>query len=379
MESTRVNSHTTSLLNLVTTGWEETKTTKDTFMEEVEAYTIFKIANFINIYWFRVLIPIGLVGNTLSFLVMIKPNNRKMSTCIYMAAISVNDNIMMCQCFHDYLVSVLQIHQRNSIECRISGFVALFALQNCTFQVLAMTLDKYIAIKWPHKATIYSTPGRAKRIVVALYVCVCIYNIPHLFLSSVIGGQCINFGIRSMITTTYSWLSFVLNAVIPFTMLIHMNYVIFKVVKKSRKLFEGNDANTRQGIDQGMEARQKTMKNAENQLTIMLLLVTTLFLILLCPTYFRFIYLVFAKRDRFTPFDYAKSTLIVQITTRLYITNSGINFFLYCLSGKKFRDDLKETLSCCGISHPSLSRRKDGQLSNVTEIRNVAVHTPDVL
>ena len=167
--------------------------TKDTFMEEVEAYTIFKIANFISIYWLPVLVPIGLVGNTLSFLVMMKPNNRKISTCIYMAAISVNDNIMMGMCSHGYLVSVTQIHKWNSIECRFSGFVALFALQNCTFLVLAMTVDKYIAIKWPHRAATYSTPRRAKKIVVTIYVCVCIYNIPHFFLSSVIGGQCLNF------------------------------------------------------------------------------------------------------------------------------------------------------------------------------------------
>ena len=262
----------------------------------------------------------------------------------------------MCLCFHDYLVSLVQVHRWNSIECRISGFAALFTLQNCTFQVLAMTLDKYIAIKWPHRASTYSTPRRAKMIVMTLYVCVCIYNIPHLFLSSVIFGRCLNFGIRSIITSVYSWFSFVLNAVIPFTMLIHMNYVITKVVRESRKSFE----------DQAMETIQKTMKNAENQLTIMLLLVTTLFLILICPTYFRFIYLVFARRD--TPLDYAKSMFIFQITAKLYITNSGINFFLYCISGKKFRDDLKETFLCCDISHSSLSLGKGASLSNATEI-----------
>ena len=119
----------------------------------------------------------------------------------------------------------------------------------------------------------------------------------------------------------------------------------------------------RRRVDQAMEARQKTMRNAENQLTIMLLLVTTLFLILLCPTYFRFIYLVFAKRD--TPLEYAKSMLILQITAKLYATNSGINFFLYCISGKKFRDDLMETFRCSDISHCSLSGREDGSLSNV--------------
>ena len=61
-------------------------------------------------------------------------------------------------------------------------------------------------------------------------------------------------------------------------------------------MFGANSGTATEGSGQGMDARQKNMRNAENQLTIMLLLVTTLFLILLCPTYFKFIYLVFAKQ-----------------------------------------------------------------------------------
>ena len=76
----------------------------------------------------------------------------------------------------------------------------------------------------------------------------------------------------------------------------------------------------------------------------MLLLVTLLFLILLIPTYTRFIYLTFVELD--TPTKYATSMLYFQITYKSYTTNNGINFFLYCISGQKFRNDLKEIL--CG-------------------------------
>ena len=225
MESTTINNDVTPMVNVVTTEWEESEaTTKDTFMEEAEAYATFKIASFISIYWFPFLVPIGLVGNSLSFFVMIKQNNRKMSTCIYTAAISINDNIMMFVCFHDYLVSVLLVHQWTPIECQLSAYFSLFVLQNGTFQVLAMTLDKYIAVKWPHKAVTYSTHGRAKMITVGLSVFAFIYNVPPLFLSKIIGGQCFNYGRSSMIARVYSWFSFVLNAIIPFTMLIHMNF-----------------------------------------------------------------------------------------------------------------------------------------------------------
>ena len=58
------NRSITSVHNLATTTWKETEITiQNTFLEEVEVYTIYKIATFINNYWFPVLIPIGLVGN----------------------------------------------------------------------------------------------------------------------------------------------------------------------------------------------------------------------------------------------------------------------------------------------------------------------------
>ena len=368
MESTLFKNNITSGIHFVTTRWEEGETTtEDNFMEAVRTYTTFQIASFINIYWYPVLVPIGLIGNCLSFAVMIKPNNRKMSTCIYMAAISINDNIMMYVCIHNFLTVALHIHSIKAGECKFVAFTALFALQNCTYLILAMTVDKYIAIKWPHKAPIYSTPGRAKLTAVVVYICVFIYNVPHFFLSSVIGSQCLAYAISSVFSRVYSWLSFVLNAIIPFTLLIHMNYIIVKTVRNSRKMFGANDINT------GMETRQKNMKGAENQVTIMLLLVTTLFLILLFPTYFRFIYLVFAKRD--TPVEYAKSMLIYQITSKLYTTNSGLNFLLYCISGKKFRNDVKEILCCSSTTNCSSSGNKGGLQSSTSELSSIQTTT----
>ena len=179
MESIYFTNNVTLDINFETTGLSTAETTLDTFMEEVKTYTEFKVANLINEYWNPILVPIGIVGNTLSFFVMMKANNRKMSTCIYMAAISINDNLLMYACIHAHLVDFLQVHKWNATECNFVAFVSLFTLQNCTFQILAMTMDKYIAIKWPHRAATYSIPERARMVTIILYICVFIYNIPH--------------------------------------------------------------------------------------------------------------------------------------------------------------------------------------------------------
>ena len=358
-------------LNL-TQKMETTTAMEDTFMEKVETFKTFKIATSLNMYWFPVLIPLGFVGNTLSFLVMVKPNNRKMSTCIYMAGISINDNIMMFESLHNWLVSAVKVHAFKPLECRFASFWALFGLHNSTFQVLAMTIDKYVAIRWPHKAATYSTPRRAKVITIGLFTGLLIYNIPHLFLARLIGDQCFGYSAEGIFTKVYSWLNYALNAIIPFTLLIYMNCTIVKTVGESRKMFEMGDKNAcvnkrsdlySQGRNKGMENRRKTMKSAENQLTVMLLLVTTLFLILLIPTYVRFIFMTLFEPD--TPDKYSLTMLLYQISHKLYHTNNGINFFLYFMNGRKFRNELREIL-CCAMNSSDTSQNEGN--SNVIEM-----------
>ena len=79
----------------------------------------------------------------------------------------------------------------------IFGFVCT---TNSTFQVLTMTIDKYIAIKWPHKAATYSTPRRAKMIAIGFSICVLIYNTPRLYLSCIVGDECAAYGVSNLIT-----------------------------------------------------------------------------------------------------------------------------------------------------------------------------------
>ena len=321
----------------------ETKTT-DNFMDEVKALLIYKVATFIAIYWIPILVPIGLVGNTLSFLIMVKPSNRKLSTCIYMAAISVNDSMMLLIVFYGWSVSYLKIHKRYPLGCRIESFLIMFALQNATYQVVAMTIDKLIAIKWPHKAAINSTPRRAKMTIIVLYVCVISYNLPDFFLTKMIGTACVSYAVGGVYAKIYSWLTFIFNGIIPLTSLIVMNSTIIHEVRKSHNRFRNQETvktlHNQQCTDQG---KQGLRKSVENQLTVMLLLVTTLFLVLLIPTYARFLYFTSVNRD--TPEKQATAVLFLHLSTRLYFTNSGINFFLYCISGKKFRKDLKKLFS----------------------------------
>ena len=207
-----------------------------------------------------------------------------------------------------------------------------------------MTIDKFITIKLPHKAASYSTPKRAKWITVIIFVCVITYNLPDLFFTQLIGKDCISYAVGGVYAKIYSWLTLIVNGIIPLTLLIFMNITIVHEVRKSHKQFGSH--NSVNNIKDQM--RQRVRNSIDNQLTIMLLLVTTLFVLLMVPTYVRFLYFTYVSRD--TPEKYATARLFYYLSSRLYFTNSGINFFLYCISGKKFREDLKDLLlfrRCC--------------------------------
>ena len=72
----------------------------------------------------------------------------------------------------------------------------------------------------------------------------------------------------------------------------------------------------------------------------MLLLVTFAFLILTIPARALVFYRTFSGRD--TGHYFAGLHLFTQVAKKSSVTNHGINFVLYAMSGRKFRIDLRK-------------------------------------
>ena len=160
-----------------------------------------------------------------------------------------------------------------------------------------------------------------------------------------------------------------------------MNCVIVQKVRQSHRMFgdaksieEDQGHQRSEGQGQINARRLNKMKNTENQLTIMLLLVTILFVLLMIPSYIRFLFTAFVKRD--TPAKYANFTFFFHLSHKLYNTNNGINFFLYCISGQKFRNDLKEILTCGSQLNSYKTFRRER--SDLTEVSNCLIKALEV-
>ena len=122
-----------------------------------------------------------------------------------------------------------------------------------------------------------------------------------------------------------------------------MNCVIIYTLKNRSQLQAQSTVRSRvtdQDKGQGQsEGQSQKMKNSEKQVYVILLLVTFSFLILTIPGYLFMLYTLLYNYQQ-SPKSFAGFHLFYNIGHKTYNTNYGINFFLYVMSGQKFRTDL---------------------------------------
>ena len=207
-----------------------------------------------------------------------------------------------------------------------------------TFFILSMTFERFYGIIQPHKAALLNTVKRAKIIISAIVVFSAIFNIPHLFATSEAVGQCAPIGkaIQYIYGKIYSWLNSLLPFFLPFVLLLFMNTVIIYTLTVRSHFSQS------QGQFEGQVETSK-MKNTEKQITVTLLLVTFSFLVLMMPSCLILIYVMVFDFTQ-SPQAFAGYYLFGNIAGQAYFTNSGINFFLYVISGRKFRTDLMKVI-----------------------------------
>ena len=224
-----------------------------------------------------------------------------------------------------------------------------------------MTFDRFLAIRFPFKATTWCTPRRARITVIVGFIFSLVYSSPFLYTSSLANPRvCVAIKSNELFPQVYSWVNTCLNSVVPFLSLLIMNAFIISTIKQRRKYFQ--ESKKERGVEdtKGMskkkeqeknkvksavEKAEKQQKNLENQLTVMLLLVTFMFLMLTLPQYARYVVAAILDYDRDAP-TYAGYMFLVHITNKLSFTNNACNFFLYCMGGRKFREDLKNVCKC---------------------------------
>ena len=207
-----------------------------------------------------------------------------------------------------------------------------------TLFILSMTFERFYSIIRPHKAASFNTVKRARITIVCIVIFSILINVPHLYITANNGKSCVPFGklMQTIHGEMYYWFSVALNFVIPLTLLLLLNSVIIHTLRK-RSMSELRKSGNKGEGENGNHVTK--MKSSENQMFVLLLLVNFAFLIFTIPPYSLSLYIKFVDYRK-SPALLAGFYLFHSVGQKAYYTNYGINFYLYIISGHKFRSDV---------------------------------------
>ena len=285
-----------------------------------------------------IIAAMGIIGNTLSIIVL---SNRRMhsSTSWYLIALAVFDSLVLISLFLFMSLPTVFI-ATGKLESYFQAYpymhpyaypTALTAQTCSIYTTVAFTVERYIAVCMPLKAAKMCTVSRARKTILTIIVLSIIYNIPRMleFKTVVFVDETTNTTTAQYVFTDlgsnstfrhiyFIYMQLVVMLAIPFVLLAVLNTLLIRAVKRSEMT----------------TGKVNTKTKKENSLTIMLIAVIVVFMICQVPSIADNIFMATLSQELQLSPVYVKFTCISSL---MVIMNSAINFYLYCVFGKKFR------------------------------------------
>ena len=343
-----------------TSAWNCQRKKNESYVMTHSDYVSYAIASAMKTYAQPILSVVGMVGNTVSMCVMFQRNNRQTSFGIYLGMLAVSDLLTLCSMTVYSLARVLYSPQLRDIDCQIRGW-SIHSLHMYGFcLIFGLTVDRLIAVRFPLKAVVWCHPRRAKLVAGATFIVAWLVNSPFYVYNHVESCNiCAMVTRGSVVSRFYPWIVVFVGLVVPFVSLVSMNAVIAIAIRNRLPLSDKYIPERRREITEPMELTDnqassgkysehsfsrdssdiRPMSSRDRNAVVTLFLVSFAFLLLVTP---HFVHIAtFSMPDGPSKLsDHAEYTLFFQISRLLYSFNNSCNFFLYCLSGAKFRSEV---------------------------------------
>ena len=317
-------------------------------------------------YVVPIIILVGTIGNLLSFIVLFKSRMRNTSVYFYLMVLACADTLVLYISAFKTWIRVLtnfELLNYSNVSCKLLYFLLLFSIHMAAWIVVLITFDRFVAVWRPLHAADMCTIRRAWIATVCLAGTVLAYNL-HVFWSfqltrTLKPARCFpasgfgrfNKGFNICLLISYSILPFVIISVLNVAIIVRLRRTPHLQQQQSRgerhsSTVSYSSIERYRGSGSSLRTNQhSSFKETQTRLTYMLLTVSIAWLVLTGP---RSMFSLIWETMSPDPYTKAVQSLIKTICFMLYYVNHGINFFLYYLTGKKFRKELLEIFNCCG-------------------------------
>ena len=326
----------------------------------VESYWTYIVGMGINRYVLPVIVVVGVFGNLVSMTIMFQRQNRQSSFSVYLGSLAISDTCVLFESAYYWVMIEIQRRTFTDIECKIFMWTLHTFQQSGCYLIISVTLDRLVAVRFPFRAAGWCRARRATIVSAVFFATMSAYNIPYLvFYKSDDVLVCTLCSFEHAICIVRVLGTMLIGLAIPVVLLLSMNAVIIHAVCNSMKYRPGHAtdsdrqtsniesievdeisrAQSSQSVSfQSVRRNRKELSSQDRNLVSILLVVSFTFLLLNAPPVARAVTKYAYPIER-TPRNLAFDVFAFHITNKLYFINNACNFFLYCISGFKFRRD----------------------------------------
>lgn len=301
-----------------------------------------KIGVHLALYVLPLVILLGTVGNILTFIVLVRKRMRNTSVNVYLLLLACADTgALYFSGFKTWLrmITDFELLHTSNAGCKCLMFFFLVSLHMSAWLVVAISADRFTAVWFPLRSLTICNVRRAQIVSVIGFIIISFYNAHvfwtmHLLTRKPGRHYCSPLPSDTFMMDYYPWIKLTTYSCLPFVLVLVLNVCIcIKIIPSFRHM------SMKAGSSGDSQAVHSTA-HKDGKVTTMLVIVSLSWLVLTGP----FTLWTFVVKQTNDPQEKANHFLSKTICFLLMYINHGINFYLYCLTGKKFRKELREML-----------------------------------
>ena len=298
---------------------------------------------------------VGVLGNIMSLMVLSRQRMRQTTTSVYLRLLAIVDTVVLIVTMPRQILSFysfVKIHDLSVFTCKFYSFMTPVILTLSWYILPIISIDRLIQVRYPLWAKKHCTKKSALIIFTVLALVILATNLHSLIfqelrwraarvptnatnttvrLNAVCGA--VDPRVLEFQKNVYPWFFLVVFSLTPVMLQIVCNVILIReLVIRSRRRQNNRALKDHNERD---EREQKDLRSVTR-----MLVVTSVFFVLSSVPQCSQIILQYYLFQPKTPHNHAKDTLFKACVHLLMYSNNTINFLLYTLSGKLFRNEL---------------------------------------
>ncbi|KAL8591838.1 hypothetical protein ACOMHN_044334 [Nucella lapillus] len=316
--------------------------------DSVFSHPVYKASTYIWYFASPVILVLGNFGNIMTILIMRRNQSGEAVINIYFTALAVIDLVTLDMFLLFEWVGTAfgyYVHYQSDVVCRIHSWTIGATTMGGWFLV-GLTSHRAVSVVWPHRVGLLCT----RRLVTTLIVTTTIffsgvysqylYGYHLAYSADTDTYQCAmrTGSYAAFVANVFSFIDLAFYSVLPFACIFLANIVLIWKLRKTLQEIRHKFAE-----QENVVAREK----AASSVTLTIILVSVAYVALTLPVSVYYIsFFVYDPLAVITVDDLALTYLVRAVTFMLMFCNSAINFYLYCLTGGKFRKEFVLIISC---------------------------------